>query len=393
MKVSLLENRKPWGWARLGGYWPRGEVRDASFSLTDVTGRDVRLQSEVTARWPDGSVKWSRHTFLAQELGSSGELMDKPGAPVTGLRVTETSEQWLVESASLKVVVPKNGEMLAVECAVNGQTAFDAVYPVLLINHTKRSEVRVYSLTKALPAVVKTRKLEAEGPLETVFLFDGVHMEDGEEKMPFRIRMSLKENGEIQFDHTFFFRGDPQSDRLAGWGLRLETAFTGKPYQRHIRYLTDESTYHDNPTQLYYWRKHLDPALLKKQCSGETVTETAELDEAAEDLPRWDHFILSQDTADGCSIRKKAWEDGCWLDGPKGRRAPGGMAVSDPNRTLCLHIRDFWEKHPAALETEALSRETTLCTAWFYSPRCEPFDFSDYDRRSYPVGTDEGVDC
>ena len=392
MKVSLLENRKPWGWASLGGYWPRGEVRNASFSLTDETGRDVRLQSEVTARWPDGSVKWSRHTFLARELGQSGELRNTPGAPVTGLRVTETPERWLVESASLRVAVPKNGEMLAVECAVSGQTAFDAAYPVLLINHTKRSERSVSSLTKNLPAVVKARKLEAEGPLETVFLFDGVHMEDGEEKMPFRIRMSLRENGEIQFDHTFFFKGDPQSDRLAGWGLRLETAFTGKPYQRYIRYLTDESTYHDNPTQLYYWRKHLDPALLKKQCAGETVTATAELDEAAEDLPRWDHFILSQDSADSCSIRKKAWEDGCWLEGPKGRRAPGGMAVSDPARTLCLHIRDFWEKHPAALETEALSRETTLCTAWFYSPMCEPFDFSHYDRRSYPMGTYEGFD-
>ena len=83
MRVSLLENRMPWGWASLGGYWPRGEVRDASFSLTDETGRDVRLQSEVTARWPDGSVKWSRHTFLARELGSSGELRNTPSAPVT----------------------------------------------------------------------------------------------------------------------------------------------------------------------------------------------------------------------------------------------------------------------------------------------------------------------
>ncbi len=392
VRVSLLENRRAFGWASLGGYWPRGEIKCPFFRLRDENGSEIRMQSDVTARWPDGSVKWSRHTFPAQELGGNGELEAGEGLAPAGLRLTETSDGWTVEGANISVTVPKQGDKLAVNCAVSGYDAFKTVYPVLLINHTRRSGDETASVTRSLPVSITAREAEARGPLETVFLFDGVHLEDGEEKMPFRVRMILKEDGEIQFDHTFFFKGDPQADRLAGWGLKFETCLSGTPYQRHIRFLTDEATYHDNPTQLLYWRKHLDPELLKAQSEGETVPASKELDEVADDLPRWDHFILSQDSADSYSVRKKAWEDGCWLYGQQGRRAPGGMAVSDPGRTLCFHVRDFWEKHPGALEMEGLSRDDTQCTAWFYSPMAEPFDFSHYDRRSYPMGTYEGFD-
>ena len=392
MRIHILENRKPFGWAVFGGYWPRGAVKTDSFRLTDGAGTPVPVQSEIAARWPDGSVKWSRHTAPAGALGEGGELAPGAGDAPAGLTLTEEADRWVVSGPAVSLAVPKDGNLLAAECRKEGREAFRAAYPVLLLSHTREDGEESRSETRSLGAVVRARSVETAGPLETVFRFDGVHLEDGAEKMPFRIRMYVRADGEIAFDDTFFFLGDPEQDRLAGWGLRFETSLTGRPYQRQVRLLTDGEPYRDNPTQLFYWRKHLDPALLASQQRGETVPASADLDALADDLPRWDRFCLTQDSADRFIVRKKACEDACWLDGPQGRRAPGTLAVSDPERTLSLHIRDFWEKHPAALEVSGLSGDVTSLTAWFYAPQAAPFDFRHYDRRTYPMGCYEGFD-
>ena len=392
MQIHLMENRRAKGWAAFGGYWPRGAVQSESFRLTNKAGASVRVQSEITARWPDGSVKWSRHIAQAGELGSGGELMADTGDPARGLTVEETPEGWRIESAEITLTVPKAGNDLAVDCRRQGAAAFERAVPVLRLCHVEETADGSTARTRSLPCRIQCRALEAAGPLETAFRFEGVHLEDGVEKMPFLIRMSVRSDGEILLDDTFFFQGDAERDRLAGWGVQFETRLCGRPYQRHIRFLTDGQLYHDMPTQLFYWRKHLDPALLAAQMRGETVEAAAEWDAVAQDLPRWDHFCLTQDTAQHFAIRKKAWEGGCWLEGVQGRRAPGALAVSDPQRTLSFCLRECWEKHPAGLETEGLSGDVTRCTVWFYAPQAEPFDFRHYDRRTYPMGNYEGFD-
>ena len=392
MRIHLMENRRAKGWASFGGYWPRGEARENAFQLINEAGASIPLQSEITARWPDGSVKWSRHIARAEQINRGGELLPGSAAMPQGLTVTENREGWRVCGNEICLTVPKEGEFLAADCWRGGQEAFGRVSPVLRLSHVSEAEDGCTVQTRSLLAQVRCRMLETAGPLETVFRFDGVHIEDGQEKMPFRIRMSVRSDGEILFDDTFFFQGEPERDRLAGWGLRFETRLSGRSYQRHIRFLTDGAVYHDNPTQLFYWRKHLDPALLAAQNRGETVEATEEWDAVAQDLPRWDHFCLTQDSAFHFCIRKKAWEGGCWLDGVQGRRAPGVLAVSDPERTLSFHLRECWEKHPAGLETERLSGDDTACTVWFYAPQAEPFDFRHYDQRTYPMGNYEGFD-
>ena len=75
MRIHLLEKRATSGWVVFGGYWPRGEVNTASFTLRDGAGAPAAVQSEITARWPDGSVKWSRHIARAESIGKSGDLL------------------------------------------------------------------------------------------------------------------------------------------------------------------------------------------------------------------------------------------------------------------------------------------------------------------------------
>ena len=392
MRIHLLENRSACGWATFGGYWSKGSVKENHFYLKDEAGNSVPVQSEIAARWPDGSVKWSRHIALADKMGERGELEPGKGSDIQGLSVAETKDGWMVESKDFRLTVPKEGDYLAAHCFREGVLTFDAAYPVLLISHAEEKEEDCLVQTRRLPHQITARELETAGPLEAVFRFKGIHLEDGQSKMPFQIRMSVRADGEILLDDTFFFLGDPERDRLAGWGLRFDTHFSGRSYQRHIRFLTDGAVYHDHPTQLFHWKKRLSPALLKAQQNGETVAASPELDEAAQDLPRWNHFFFTQDSAVHFSIRKKAWEGGCWLEGVQGRRAPGCMAVSDPLRTLSFHLRECWEKHPAGLEARNLSGDATACTVWFYSSQAEPFDFRHYDKRSYPMSNYEGFD-
>ena len=393
MRVHLLENREAFGWATFGGYWPRGRVGSEAFALQNGAGQPVPVQSEIAARWPDGSVKWSRHTAPAAMLGDGGELIpgeEKAGAE--GLTVTEERDSWTVAGARIRVTIPKAEPAFAVKCEKDGVEAFQSVAPVLRICHVTESRTGTRTSTEELQAVIHHRALETAGPLEMVFRFDGAHVENGREKMPFRVRLYIRQDGQIDLDDTFFFQGDAERDRLAGWGLRFTVGLIGRPYQRHIRFLTDGAVYHDNPTQLFHWRKHLPPELLAAQQRGETIKEAGLLEEAAADLPRWDHFALVQDSESHFALRKKAWEEGCWVEGVRGRRAPGGMAVSDPARTVSFQMREFWEKHPAALEAENLSGGAAVCTAWFYAPQAEPFDFRHYDCRTYPQGAYEGFE-
>ena len=392
MKLHLLENRLALGMSVFGGYWPRGSVKGESFCLVNESGKPVPMQSEIAARWSDGSVKWSRHIASAEELGTGGELAAGEETPCEGLHVEESADEWTVSSARMRLRVPKCGSILACDYTNEEKDGFSSVSPVLQLCRETNEDGALTRRYISLPAEIRERSIEAQGPLEAVFRFDGVHKENGEEKMPFRIRMSVRLTGEIVFDDTFFFKGDYSKDRLAGWGLKFEAALKGRSYQRHIRFLTDGAVYHDNPTQLFHWRKRLEPALLAAQCRGETVEASDALDEAAADLPVWERFCLTQDSAKHFSIRKKAWEDGCFIDAVHGGRAPGCMAASDTEGTIVIAMREFWEKHPAGLEAEALGSERSAFTAWFYSPMAEPFDFRHYDKRSYPMGNYEGFD-
>ena len=115
MHIHLMENRRAKGWAAFGGYWPQGSVREDAFRLTDEAGDPVRVQSEVAARWPDGSVKWSRHIAPAGELGAGGELTPGPGTQPGGLCVRETEDSWSVSGGSVSLKVPKTGKLIAAD--------------------------------------------------------------------------------------------------------------------------------------------------------------------------------------------------------------------------------------------------------------------------------------
>ena len=59
------------GYTTWGCMWKKGECKDTFFCCRNEQGREVPMQSRITAYWPDGSVKWTAHTADAAMLGKN----------------------------------------------------------------------------------------------------------------------------------------------------------------------------------------------------------------------------------------------------------------------------------------------------------------------------------
>jgi hypothetical protein len=118
-----LSVEEPAGVARAG--WPvtsgvpfsRGALTDpARLILADSAGRTVPLQTDVLARWPDGSVRWllvDFQTDLAARQKQTFALRaaQRPAAPVATarLRVTATPERTTIDTGPLRLEVHREG--------------------------------------------------------------------------------------------------------------------------------------------------------------------------------------------------------------------------------------------------------------------------------------------
>ena len=128
MRIHLMENRQAKGWTVFGGYWPKGMVREETFRLADAAGNPVPMQSEVSARWPDGSIKWSRHTARAESLGRGGELTPGAAEAPDGITVLEEADAWIVSGRDFRLYHIHDGvteevalDTISGNAAANGQ--------------------------------------------------------------------------------------------------------------------------------------------------------------------------------------------------------------------------------------------------------------------------------
>lgn len=103
MKLHLLENRKICGYTTFGTYWTKGEARLNTFTLTTADGCLLPMQTEIAARWPDGSIKWARHTADARLMGSTVEVLQGNGAPTDpSICIEEKDDGWYIDGGSLR---------------------------------------------------------------------------------------------------------------------------------------------------------------------------------------------------------------------------------------------------------------------------------------------------
>lgn len=402
MELHNLENRTTGGYISFGSIWGKGEVRKNAFLLETETGQRIPQQSRITAWWPDGSVKWACHTADSALMGKNVTVRANADMPEKeDPFVTLERDGYRVETDFFSVFVPQNGaHCLAEKLVTKKEFRIDRIYPVLILEHRKKREGMPYwgQEDKVCPEylpVVDSVELEDNGALQAVFCFSGAFEDTAKKKkvMPFRIRMYFgRHTEEIRFVHTFFYTGQEERDFLKGMGIRFDVRLTGRPYERHVKFDTDGSLFHEAAVLLNSSHPRLAASVLERQMQGNLEAYGLQSDEekATAALPVWDRYLICQDSPSHFAVKKQTEPCCCMLTCRQGYRAAGSMALNGANGGILLGIRDFWEKYPAGLEAAGLAQEMTSCTAWFYSPEADAYDFRHYTTGSYPMTSYEG---
>ncbi len=396
MELHQLEGRIPGGYTTFASVWGAGEVRDRLFRLQNGAGDIIPVQSRVTARWPDGSVKWAAHTADSSRMGGVVSLAAGVGADsVSGITVTEADGGFCVDTGVLSLRIPMGGGLLAEDLRLNGKLLARRAYPVLSLETPVQTEQGPAITVVDCPAVIQSVEAEEVGPLEAVFRFSGVHQSGGADKMPFQIRLYVNAgSAEMRFEHTFFYGGDEETDFLKSMGIRFDAVLAGKTHQRHVKLATDRNVFHEVATMLNSNYPRLPVDMLRAQIDGEMhdYAGNADVENATANLPVWDRYTLCQDSAQHYVIRKQTQPECCMIDCQHGGRARGAMAIAGTDGGLMLAIADAWQKYPSGFEVSGLGSDATEATAWFYSPQAHAYDFRHYATRSYPQTSYEGFD-
>lgn len=400
MKLHLLENRKICGYTTFGTYWTKGEARLNTFTLTTADGCLLPMQTEIAARWPDGSIKWARHTADARLMGSTVEVLQGNGASTDpSICIEEKDDGWYIDAGAVTLTVCKPGSnCLARDVRLDKRLRVSRITPVFLLERCsvcpEGEDIHVrQGRTKVRDAVI-----EADGPLECVVKFTGYY-EDREKLMPFVIRMYVGLNApDIRFDHTFIYSGVEERDFLKGMGLRFHAPLEGAKYNHHVKFVTDYGVFHEPAVLMEARIPRVGSEMKERQLRGENLffeVGTPEADTAAhvaDDVPAWNHFAMTQLTADSFLLQKRTKPGRCLLNCYQGHRTDGAMAVSGEDGGILLAQKDFWQRYPAGLEVESLASNEAACTVWFYSPKAAAYDFRHYDDRAYPYSNYEGFE-
>ena len=392
MKLHLLENRAGRGIVSFGTCWPRGAVRSCLFAAENEAGERAVLQSVPVAKWPDGSLKWVRHTANAAHLGKqvcirAGEAPVSPAKPIS---VQPENGGYRVRTSRMTFTVPApGGGTLLQDVRVDGRPAAEKIVPVFLLSRVREEEDAAEEIIHPGRPCVEEVRIEEEGSASLALCFRGIYCAD-EKLMRFEIRLRVWDDlPELRITNTFFYQGEPDRDRMKGLGLRVWTALGGPGYSHHISFLADGVHFHE-PAQLLESRiPRSGPAMKERQMAGQTVAyppdtpEQRMLQAVCEAVPVWNQYRMDQQGAKCCEIRKRTRQGFCAIDAFHGERGDGVMALSGEERGLLVGLRDFWQRYPSALEARNLGGDKTEATIWFWSPEGKAMDFRHYDSRSY----------
>ena len=406
MKLHLLENRVKEGYTTFGCVWEKGRCqKDTAYRLISG-GRELPVQSRVTAYWPDGSVKWTAHTADAALLEDQIEVLPKEGQQsvsqepaAKSICVKKQGLGLLICAGRLTVTIPGDGERLFSQVTDQGRCVLEDGRLELLLEQPAEVEGCSARLVRKYVSHIEETALEEEGPLRLTVRFTGCHMDSrGDRKFPFVVRMQVGlDSTGLGFYHTFLYDGDEDRDFLKGIGIVCKMPLTGPVYDRHIKFLVDHGAFHESAAQLISWQPRIPAGVYEAQMRGERLSlsagEQEVVDHVMGQIPYWNEYMMTQTDEHSFSIRKKMKEDNCcYLDCLHGMRAGGAAAVGSDQGSVLLAIRDFWQKYPSGFSVTGLQEEAAQVALWFWSPEAPAMDFRHYANRGYNQSYYEGYD-
>lgn len=364
--------------------WPRGaHQKNATFRLRSEDGHNVPIQSWITAYWPDGSIKWTGHA-LSPDNGVREAYILEAGpatAPERAVTVNESSEGIIVDTGTIRCVIPQSGERLIRTIEQNDKATVEGVR----LHGMRQDSPDPGSTVESFTGKVRSAKVEQAGPVRAVVKVDGLHtLDSGREWLPFTVRLYFFANSNaLRMTHTFVFDGDEQRDFIRGLGLSMDVLLRDEPYNRHVRFVGDGKGLWGEAVQgLTGLRRDTGKAVREAQVAGRAVPPPSEWNEQVSSrlhwIPQWGDFTLSQLTANGFSLKKRTKEGHAWVPADQGKRAAGFGYIGGPSGGLAFGMRDFWQLHPTQLDIRNAHTQKAAATIWMWSPEAPPMDIRFY---------------
>ena len=292
----------------------KGELGDARHvKLLAPDRKPVPLQADVSARWPDGSVKWVLISFQADVgAGESALYALEYGAEVslpqyeTPLSVSKDGKRVTVNTGPLEVEFDGQRSGFPVRVALNGRQMIDGPTEARIVG----GEGTVY--TSSNPADLL--EIEEAGPIRVVVHSKGHHRSDAGERF-------------FVYEARFVFYADaPFLRTYYAWGNDREELFSQFDDISISVPLSGE--------QVPQWALGLRHG---KQASGGGDVDLRQL--------RHDCFELSVAPSPDAALRRAEG----WIDAKSGEAG------------LILAVRDFWQLYPKALTVKGSKVLAGLC--------------------------------
>ncbi|MEQ4717212.1 Tat pathway signal sequence domain protein [Nonomuraea sp. B19D2] len=359
--------------------WPRGEVeRDAPFALADAEGREVPVQSWVTATWPDGSVKWSAHAIGAQPAAYSYRIQPgrEPAAALTPVTVVRENGLLTVSTGVVTWTIEESGGTLARSISRGSREIARDVRLVSLRQSEPTPDEGGPVARSQTTGQVAAVTVEQDGPVRAVVRLEGRH--GG--WLPFTVRLYFHAGAEqVRIMHTFVWDGDPERDFLAGLGLRADVVMRDEPHDRHVRLAGSGGFLTEAERGLTGLRRDPGEPARRAQVEGRPAGEIApEVAGRLHLIPAWNDYTLDQGSADGFTLRKRTAEGHAWVTIPSGTRSAGYGYVGGVSGGLGFGLRDFWRLHPTRLDIRNAATDLATVTVWMWSPSAPAMDLRFY---------------
>ena len=380
-----------------GTVWPRGAVAgDVSFGVFDEKGGEVPSQSWVTARWPDGSVKWSAHA-VPPRAQASPIYSVRPGVvptpPDRSVATQDTDQELVVDTGAIRCVFPKSGASLIRAIERGGREVLRSGRLVAL--HQDRPDRPEDASAEAAPATVTPCRsridsvaVENAGPVRAVVKVTGTHAAGdggGVDWLPFTVRFYFYAGCDhVRLVHSFVYDGDEHRDFIRGLGVQFDVALRDELYDRHTRFVSaDGGLWAEAVRGVTGMRRDPGEKVRRRQVEGKKLPPTSEWDPRVADrlhlIPSWGDVTLSQLSSDGFQIDKRTAPGHAWVKSDAGTRAAGvGYVGGADGGGVAFGQRDFWQRYPAQLDVRGAAGERAEVTLWMWSPRAGAMDLRFY---------------
>ncbi|MDG4864970.1 Tat pathway signal sequence domain protein, partial [Streptomyces sp. T-3] len=391
------------GWLEAGGLgaapgstfgvpWPKGvHPADQKFALATSDGKDIPVQTWVTAQWPDGSLKWTAHA-VGPDAADTAKFSLAAGTPAEGAKkvtATETGRRITVDTGVIKAVISKEGRKL-VESVTRGGVPIATDGRLVLLRQGELDDGDTgQAKWERFDGEISGATVEQDGPVRAVVRIDGKHRKGKRSWLPFSVRLYFYAGAEsFRMVHTITYDGTQEpgkadGDFIRGLGVRFTVPMRDASYDRHIRIGGDGTgLLREAVKGITGLRRDPGAAVQAAQFEGAKLPDPATWDQRVTTrlhlIPEWGDYTLSQLSADGFTLRKRTKAGHGWIAAGGGRRASGFGYVGGSGGGLAFGLRDFWEKHPAGLDIRGAHTDEAEVTLWLWSPEAQPMDLRFY---------------